>query len=198
MLAVNHQHWYLSSVMHISISFFVERIRRSYILGFHATWATHSTRMPARGLRRHCPRISGRLEVQCVNFASRSCTAPKVPGVAPPQHDSHGVAELLVLNVPEPHCSSSISGNVPEWRYLGPHLRLPESSGFWPDCRLQFGLPIASFFSPAILPSLRVPVRMSEAGTVDIPAAAPLRAPSLVEIGCSAHLLARQASGTAS
>lgn len=109
--------------------------------------------MPARGLRRHRPRISGRLEVQCVNFASRSCTAPKVPGVAPPQHDSHGVAELLVLNVPEPLCSSSISGNVPEWRYLGPHLRLPESSGFWPDCRLQFGFPLPLSSRPPSCPA---------------------------------------------
>ncbi len=102
--------------------------------------------------------------------------SPKARGADPPQHESQGVAELLVLNVPEPLCSSSISGNVPEWRYLGLHLRLPESSGFWPDCHLLLGFPIASFFSLANLPSLRVQsgCRKRELSTFRLPLLVPL------------------------
>ena len=103
------------------------------------------------------------------------CAQPHATGGGPLKYEARAWAELLVLHVPRP-TSSSISGNVPEWRYLGLHLRLPESSGFWPDCHLLLGFPIASFFSLANLPSLRVQsgCRKRELSTFRLPLLVPL------------------------
>ena len=50
------------------------------------------------------------------------CAAPG--GSGPLKYEDQAWAELLVFSVPRP-TSSSISGNAPEWRYLGPHRALP-------------------------------------------------------------------------
>ncbi len=55
------------------------------------------------------------------------CAAPG--GSGPLKYEDQAWAELLVFSVPRP-TSSSISGNAPEWRYLGPHRALP-GFGAW-------------------------------------------------------------------
>ena len=93
------------------------------------------------------------------------CAAPG--GGGPLKYEDQAWAELLVLSVPRP-TSSSISGNAPEWRYLGPHRALP-GFGAWSGqiaaCTRSsiFQAPRGSFSSPVRYPVAGVcQVRISE------------------------------------
>ena len=112
------------------------------------------------------------------------CAAPG--GGGPLKYEDQAWAELLVLSVPRP-TSSSISGNAPEWRYLGPHRALP-GFGAWSGqiaaCTRSsiFQAPRGSFSSPVRYPVAGVcQVRISEPWKrepLDVPAAASPLLPS--------------------
>jgi hypothetical protein len=111
----------------------------------------------------HC--LSGPIAGPCIAL----CATPWT-GAGPLKYEDQAWAELLVLNVSRPTCSS-ISGNVPEWRYLRSHHPLSRFGGaFWPDCRLHPLINPPESSSLFLLSGLPYPfavyrVRISEVGT---------------------------------
>jgi hypothetical protein len=107
------------------------------------------------------------------------------------------LAEMLVSDVRRTVCSSSISGDTPEWRYPGSHLRAPFSgSGQIATCMHPAPrFPLTSFFSSAY--RLRVSNSNSGNGSIHIAASSFSIAISRFVPTIRVILLARQGSGTA-